>query len=60
VDESKPVAVPIAGDLVPEASGHFVYSPSNTASARRGFVVLQNSNEQVETGNQCKLRFAWV
>jgi hypothetical protein len=60
VDESKPVTVPIAGDLVPEVSGHFVYSPSNAASARRGFVVLQNSDEQVESGNQCKLRFGSV
>ena len=57
VDESKPVTVPIAGDLVPEASGHFVYSPSNLAPTRRGFNVLQNSNEQVDTGNQCK--FSW-
>ena len=60
VDESKPVTVPIAGDLVPEASGHFVYSLSNTASARRGFVVLQNSDERIEPGNQCKLRFVAI
>ena len=54
VDESQPVAVPIAGDLVPEANGHFLYTSTNTTSARRGFVVLQNSNEKLETGNQCK------
>ncbi|XP_028406870.1 zinc finger FYVE domain-containing protein 16-like [Dendronephthya gigantea] len=52
IDESKPVTLPIAGDLVPGASGHFVYSPSNAVSARKGFVVLQNSNEQLQTGNQ--------
>ena len=57
VDESKPVTVPIAGDVVSEASGHFVYSLSQTASARRGFVVLQNSDERIVTRNQCKLRF---
>ena len=57
VDDSQAVTVPIAGDVVPEANGHFLYSSSSTSSTRRGFVVLQNSDERVESGNQCKLTF---
>ncbi|XP_046853989.1 uncharacterized protein LOC124447134 isoform X2 [Xenia sp. Carnegie-2017] len=52
VKDDEPVTIPIAGDIVPQASGHFVYTVNNATSNRRGFVVLQNSDQSVEPGSQ--------
>lgn len=54
VKDDEPVTIPIAGDIVPQASGHFVYTVNNATSNRRGFVVLQNSDQLVEPGSQCE------